>query len=114
MTIPPHPPRGLRWVEKWPTRAGVIFLAVISLILSIYVAYQYAALVDCLRFNDEADQRRTAAIAIATTVERQRQAALISAPNKELAAIARAGVIAAYAETDRVRAANPPVTRRCG
>lgn len=114
MTIPDRPPRGLRWVEQWPSKALVILLAVISLSLSIYVAGQYVTFVDCLRRNDRADQQRTAAIATATDAERKQQALLLAATTPAAAHEAKRAVIRAYAETDRVRAANPPDTRSCG
>lgn len=97
------PPRGLRWLEAWPTRAVVLSLAVVALLMSIYVGYRYVRLVDCLAARDAADQRRTAAVAAATDVERAADLALIRGGGQD----ARAAAIAARVHTDAVRAAHP-------
>lgn len=104
------PPRGLGWTATWPARALATFLAVISLVVSLYVGYRYVALVDCLRAGAVADQRRTAAIADATDAERAADLALLAGPTPggpDGAELRRVD-IAARQHTDAVRAANPP------
>lgn len=99
------PPPGLRWAATWPARAVSQLLAVIALVVSLYVGYRYVGLVDCLQARDVADQRRTAAIAAATDVERAADLTLIRG-GADPAAL-RAAAIAAREHTDDVRAANP-------
>jgi hypothetical protein len=96
------PPRGLRWADTAPARAAALFLAVVSLAVSVYVGYRYVRLVDCLRDGAIADQRRTSAIAGATDRERVAEAEYLRDPARGLQ-----GLLYARGEVDRARAANP-------
>ncbi len=105
------PPRGLKWTISSFGRMLSLTLAVASLVVSAYVGYRYVGLVDCLRERDTADQRRTAAIAAATDLERRADLDLIRLP---ATAELRAAAVAAREHTDAVRAANPaPEVRPC-
>lgn len=111
------PPRGLRWSDTYTARLVGQLLAVISLIVSAWVGWQYVGYVDCLRTADAADQRRTSAIAAATDAERAADLALVTGPGAGTltAEQLRAADIAARQHTDRVRAANPaPPPSGCG
>ncbi len=101
------PPRGLGWTIAPFGRLLSFALAVAALSLSVYVGYRYVGLVDCLRHQNEADQRRTAAIAAATDDERYADLQLLSAVEPGQRAEWRALAIKARQHTDRVRAANP-------
>ena len=106
------PPRGLGWTVAPFGRILSFALAVIALSVSVYVGYRYTALVDCLNAQDVADQRRTAAIARATDVERRADLALIRGPaSGEL----RDAAISARENTDSVRREHPaPDVKPCG
>ena len=103
------PPRGLRWTDTNTARIGAQFLAVLSLLVSLYCGWRYVGYVDCLRDSSAADQRRTSAIAAATDAERRADLALVQGPRESAltAAELRAADIAARQHTDAVRAANP-------
>jgi hypothetical protein len=112
-------PRGFRWADRPVGRAIVTVLAIVSLLLSLYVGYQYAGLIDCLRDGAVADDIRTKRIADATDVERRADLALlmgvpptVSDPDarRKAADSLRQATIDARQATDRVRAANPAPT----
>ena len=83
-------------------------LAVASMLVSGYVGYRYVRLVDCLAGQDLADQKRTAAIALATDQERRADLALLQGAGTAEVVKLRAAAIAAREHTDQVRAENPP------
>lgn len=84
------------------------FLAVISMVVSGYVGYRYVRLVDCLAAQALADQRRTAAIALATDQERRADLDLLRGAGTPEVVRLRAAAIAAREHTDLVRRENPP------
>jgi hypothetical protein len=115
--VSPHrqpAPKGFRWADQPWARALVSVLAIISLGLSLVVGYQYVDLIDCLQDRAQSDAVRTKAIADATDRERAADRDLLAGPGtgtveerRRGAAKLRERAIAARAETDRVRAANP-------
>jgi hypothetical protein len=101
-------PKGFRWADQPIGRAIVTVLAIVSLALSLFVGYQYVGLIDCLKDTAAADAKRTKAIADATDHERAADRALLAAPlGGDPIGELRKKALAARAETDRVRAANP-------
>lgn len=87
-----------------------VILAIAALSLSIYVNARYTGLIQCLAAADEADQRRTSAIAEATDMERIADLTLLRNRTDET----RAAAIAARENTDRVRADHPaPAAAPC-
>lgn len=101
-------PRGFRWADRPIGRAIVTVLAIVSLSLSLFVGYRYVDLIDCLKDRDVADAARTRAIAGATDHERAADRALLMGPVGTMTvAELRSRALAARAETDKVRAANP-------
>lgn len=98
-------PRGFRWIDTPAARAVLAVLIVVSLGLSIYASARYVGLVNCLQAHAAADAKRTKAIADATDVERRADSALLAGRGDPVAL--RAASLAARAQTDRVRAANP-------
>lgn len=101
-------PRGFRWADQPIGRAIVTVLAIVSLGLSVFVGVQYIGLIDCLKDRSAADGKRTKAIADATDHERAADRALLAAPlgTADVGEL-RKKALAARAETDKVRAANP-------
>lgn len=99
------PPRGLGWTVAPTGRVLALLLAVVSLAVSFYVGWRQVRLVDCLKQQAVADQRRTAAIAGATDIERSADLALIKG-GPDVAELRRSA-IAARENTDRVRARYP-------
>lgn len=106
------PPRGFGWTIAPFGRVLAISIALVSLLLSIYVGWRQVELTECLKAQADEAQRRTAAIASATDLERQADLALIKggANPGDL----RARAIAARENTDAVRLAHPaPPVKPC-
>jgi hypothetical protein len=105
-----NPPRALRWANTAGARATTTIVALIALLVSGLLLYQFKSYVGCVAEQGNDDARRTAAIATATDAERRADAALVAGPvpggpsGSEL----RRADIDARAHTDAVRAANPP------
>jgi len=85
-------------------------IAIVALVLSGLLLLRLQRYVDCVAEQQNADARRTAAIASATDAERRADAALVRGPEPggPSGAELRRLDVAARESTDRVRAANPP------
>lgn len=112
-------PRGFRWADQPVGRAIMNVFAIMSLLLSLYVGYQYVGLIDCLRHDAVADGVRTRKIADATDIERRADLALLSgvpdtiqdpAARRAAGEALRRTAVEARRHTDRVRAENPAPT----
>lgn len=110
MTIPENPPKGLRWTATATARGFTTLLAVIALLVGVWANVQQVSYVHCVGASQQADAKRTAAIADATDVERRADRALLAGPQPSSPTIIelRDADTAARAHTDAVRAANPP------
>lgn len=105
-------PRGFRWADQPIGRAIVTVLAILSLVLSLVVGYQYVGLINCLQARAVADGERTKRIADATDVERRADLALLMGvkPGGPSRAELLAAAVQARQHTDAVRAQNPAPT----
>jgi uncharacterized protein HemX len=110
----PTAPRGLRWTEGGTVRAVANLVAFVALLGAVGIGFRQQAYVNCVADVQHANAVRTAVIAKATDTERALQRKLIAAHTAAEYVPLRDAVLAAYDETDRVRAANPPITRDCG
>lgn len=110
MTIPDNPPRVLRWTTTATARGFTTILAIVALLIGIYANVEQINYVRCVGRHQAADAKRTAAIALATDVERSADRALLAGPQPGGPTVPqlRAADVAARAHTDQVRAENPP------
>lgn len=109
-----HPPAWLRWANTSAARAATTIIAIIALALSGMLLLRLQRYVDCVAEQQNADARRTSAIAEATDHERRADAALVIGPTPggPSGAELRRLDVEARQHTDRVRADNPPPPAR--
>lgn len=105
-----HPPAWLRWANTSGARATTTIIAIIALVMSGLLLLRLQHYVDCVADQQNADAKRTAAIAAATDRERRADAALVLGPTPggPSGADLRRLDVEAREHTDSVRAANPP------
>ncbi len=110
MTIPDNPPRGLGWTATATAKGFTTILAVVALLIGIWANVQQISYVHCVGAQQQADAKRTQAIAVATDAERHADRVLLEGPQPGGPAVLqlRDADTAARARTDAVRAANPP------
>lgn len=103
------PPRGLGWTDN-PTGRGIVtLLSIFTLLLTLFVGYQYVELVDCLNDHAIAAAVRTKKLSDATDAERTADRLLLAgAPTREDREQLRLNALRARENTDAVRRANPP------
>lgn len=108
------PPRWLRWANTSGARATTTIIAIFALTLSVMFGVRLQLYVNCVGDQQNADARRTAAIAAATDAERRADAALVAGPvpGGPSAAELRRLDVEARSYTDKVRAENPPPPER--
>lgn len=104
-----NPPRWLAWANTSGARASTTIVAFIALILSALLGLRQQSYITCVAEQQALDAERTRAIAAATDIERQADAALVAGPSPGVTVEQlRAADVAARAFTDRVREQNPP------
>jgi hypothetical protein len=114
MTFDETPPKALRWLDTDAARALTTALSIVALIGAILLGVRQQHYISCVADQQRIAAVRTLAIAKATDAERAAQRRLLVEINASNGPELRAEVLAAYDETDRVRAANrPPAAKRC-
>lgn len=109
-----NPPKWLRWANTSGARATTTVVAIFALGLSVLFGVRLQLYVNCVGEQQNADARRTTAIAEATDAERRADAALVLGPTPggPTGAELRRLDVEAREHTDRVRADNPPPAER--
>lgn len=114
MTFDDKPPKALQWLDTDAARAVTTALAIVAILGAILLGIRQQQYISCVADQQRMAAVRTTAIAKATDAERAAQRRLLVEINKTNGPELRAAVLAAYDETDRIRAANlPPAAHRC-